>query len=63
MKSGVTIASGVDLGQQDVNELRKRSVPQALINKLKPYLGLTTPTAVARAGLKPENLRLTLKVT
>lgn len=37
-KSGVTIGSGFDLGQHNVYDLKRMGIPDALINKLKPYL-------------------------
>lgn len=37
-QSGVTIASGFDLGQRNVNDLK--GLPEDLVTKLKPYLGL-----------------------
>lgn len=37
-KSGVTIATGFDLGARNVNDLA--GLPQALIKKLTPYLGI-----------------------
>lgn len=43
--SGVTIGTGVDLGQQDPAEYSKRlkafGAQQTLIDKLEPYMGLT----------------------
>lgn len=38
--SGVTIASGFDLGQHDVNYLLKIELSPRLIEKLMPYMGL-----------------------
>ena len=46
-KSGVTIASGLDLGARSVNDLK--GLPENIITKLKPFLGLTGDKAVARA--------------
>ncbi|MDD2966621.1 MAG: pesticin C-terminus-like muramidase [Desulfovibrionaceae bacterium] len=37
--SGVTIATGVDLGQTDMNTLRSNGVPLGIINPLIPYIG------------------------
>jgi hypothetical protein len=39
-KSGVTIASGFDLGQRNETDLRVLGFPTTLIAKFKPYLGL-----------------------
>jgi hypothetical protein len=38
-QSGVTIATGFDLGQRNENDLIALNLPQSLIDKLKPYLG------------------------
>jgi LysM repeat protein len=38
-KSGVTIATGFDLGARDVADLKGLGFPQALIDKLSKYLG------------------------
>lgn len=43
--SGATVGGGVDLGQQSEDGLRKRGVPEALIAKLRPYLGLRREAA------------------
>ena len=62
-ESGVTIASGVDLGQQSEAGLKRKGVtgnPQFWA-KLRPYLGLSTRQAVKKAGLNPEDLKLTLQ--
>ena len=40
-KSGVTIATGFDLGQRNEADLTKLGLSAALIVKLKPYLGKT----------------------
>lgn len=39
-KSGVTIATGFDLGQRNEHDLKTLKLDTALIAKLKPYLGL-----------------------
>lgn len=48
-KSGVTIATGVDLGQRTAEEIRAwfPSAYEVLINTLTPYAGLTGDAAVA----------------
>ena len=38
-QSGVTIATGFDLGARNVNDLQNLGLPQALIEKLSRYLG------------------------
>ena len=49
-KSGVTIATGFDLGQRDENDLKLLKLDALLIAKLKPYLG--TKSASAQSLLK-----------
>jgi hypothetical protein len=44
--SGVTIATGVDLGQTDEDSLRGYGVSESLIRKVSPYLGLTSKRAI-----------------
>ena len=44
-KSGVTIATGFDLGQRNEADLKGLGLSQALITKFKPYLGLKATTA------------------
>lgn len=38
-KSGVTIGTGVDLGQMAEGDLERLNLPTALKEKLRPYLG------------------------
>ncbi len=45
-KSGVTIATGFDLGQRNETDLKNLKLPKTLIDKLKPYLGLTKENAI-----------------
>ena len=45
--SGVTIATGFDLGQRNKKDLRLLSLSSPLIKKLEPYLGLTGSDAVS----------------
>lgn len=54
-KSGVTIASGFDLGQHSVKEIQ--ALVPALADRLTPYAGLTR--AEAQAKLKEQPLKLT----
>ena len=51
--SGVTIATGVDLGQTDANTLRGYGVTESLIEKLSPYLGLKTKQAIYKLHNAP----------
>lgn len=46
-KSGVTIATGFDLGQRNEDDLRALKLDQALITQLRPYLGMTGANAQA----------------
>ncbi len=39
-KSGVTIATGFDLGQRNESDLKSLGISAALITKFKPYLGM-----------------------
>lgn len=45
--SGVTVGTGVDLGQTDADTLRGMGVADALIRRLRPYLGQRKEDAVA----------------
>jgi GH24 family phage-related lysozyme (muramidase) len=53
-QSGVTIATGVDLGQQ--TEKGFAGLPAALLDKLRPYLGLKRGAAKAALIHKPLEL-------
>ncbi len=55
--SGVTIGTGFDLGMRDAAELRRMGIPQAMITRLTPYLGLQG--ANAQAALNRNALVLT----
>ena len=45
--SGVTVGAGLDLGQRaSVEELRQMGLPESLVIKLKPYLGLQKEAAL-----------------
>lgn len=67
-KSGVTVGSGVDLGQQSTASLATLKLSSELVAKLKPYLGLKQEAAVAalkKAPLvltKPETHELDLAI-
>lgn len=54
--SGVTIGSGVDLGQQSVSSLAAMMLPASLYMKLKPYLGLKKEAAVTALAKTPLTL-------
>lgn len=52
-KSGVTVATGFDLGARSEADLRRLGFTPILINKLKPYLGLQKLEAVKFLNTKP----------
>jgi hypothetical protein len=54
--SGVTVATGIDLGQRTKTELESLGVEKELIEKVSPYLGLRD--ADARKALKEKPLEL-----
>ena len=45
-QSGVTIASGIDLGQRSAAEIGAMTIPQELKDKLTPYAGFRQQAAV-----------------
>lgn len=51
--SGVTIATGCDLGQTDVPTLRAYGLSDAVVNSLIPYIGLKTSRAIAKLAQLP----------
>ena len=55
-KSGVTIATGFDLGQRSESDLQQLQLGASLMAKLKPYLGLKG--AAAQAALKQTPLSI-----
>lgn len=55
--SGVTVATGVDLGQRAARDIARFDLPEALTAKLSPYAGATGPAAEALLRRRP--LRLT----
>jgi len=46
--SGVTIATGFDIGQHNQFELNKLDLPQAIKDKLKPFIGLKRAPAAKK---------------
>lgn len=52
-KSGVTVATGFDLGARNEQDLKKLSFTPTLINKLKPYLGMKSTVAMNFVRAKP----------
>ena len=51
--SGVTIATGCDMGQTDVPSLKGYGVSDPLVEKLKPYIGLKRAAAIAKLAKYP----------
>ena len=51
--SGVTIGTGVDLGQTDAESLRGYGVSEDLIRKFEPYLGLSSKRAIYKLSSHP----------
>ena len=56
-QSGVTIATGFDLGQHNKQELQNMELPNNIIQKLEPYLGLQLKDA--ENALKKQELTIT----
>lgn len=54
--SGVTIGTGVDLGQNSVSELRERHIPEPLITRFRPYLGKSKMAAIYALESAPLSL-------
>ncbi|AZC16204.1 MULTISPECIES: pesticin C-terminus-like muramidase [Pseudomonas] len=52
-KSGVTIATGFDLGQRKLADLQALKLPADLVRRLSPYLFLTTVDAQAALDENP----------
>lgn len=52
-KSGVTIATGFDLGQRNEADLKKLGLSTGVISKLKPYLGKKGKDAQTALTSKP----------
>jgi hypothetical protein len=58
-KSGVTVATGFDLGGRDAKGLKAQKLPDTLIAKLEPYLGQTGKDA--ESFLKGQPLKIDKK--
>lgn len=52
-QSGVTIATGFDLGARNEADLRRLRLPQSLVSKLSPYLGLKRWRALSELQGRP----------
>lgn len=55
-QSGVTIGSGFDLGARNVNDLISMGLPESLVEKFTPYLGLKKYEAVNKLKALPLSL-------
>ena len=55
-KSGVTVGTGIDLGQRDRAEITNTFIPDALKRKLMPYVGLKGQKAANALVAKPLTL-------
>ncbi len=51
--SGVTIATGADLGQTDADTLRAAGVSDGIVNALRPYIGLRRDAALRKLHALP----------
>ena len=51
--SGVTIATGCDLGQTDTDTLHAYGLPAGIINQLRPYIGLRKSDALRKLADMP----------
>ena len=51
--SGVTIATGCDLGQTDTDTLHAYGLPSGIINQLRPYIGLRKADALRKLADMP----------
>lgn len=54
--SGVTVGTGLDLGQQSESDLRRMGLPDALLARFRPCLGKRTAEAVAALAAAPLTL-------
>lgn len=52
-QSGVTVGTGVDIGQMSVTDIENLDISQALKTKLEPYAGFTGQNAVAYLANNP----------
>ena len=55
-QSGVTVGSGVDLGQWSKKQFEDLGVPESTINKLLPYFGIRKQAAIDLLALNPLEL-------
>jgi hypothetical protein len=52
-KSGVTIASGVDLGQRSASDWQRLAIHEATLEMIRPYCGVKGDAAVALLNERP----------
>ena len=52
-RSGVTVGYGFDLGQHSETDLQRLGLPDELIKRFRPYLGVTGQTALALNAEQP----------
>ncbi|RTZ18092.1 type VI secretion system tip protein VgrG [Vibrio aquaticus] len=52
-QSGVTIATGFDLGARSVTDLKNLGLPEDLINRFSPYVGLKNQPAIEKLNALP----------
>lgn len=55
-KSGATVGAGIDLGQWSEAQLRQRRVPDAIIEQVRPYLGVRGHEAIEILQHRPLNM-------
>lgn len=58
-KSGVTIATGFDLGARNEDDLRRLGIQGSLLKKLTPYLGLKKHDAARKLEKSPLSISTT----
>ena len=58
-KSGVTVATGFDLGARNEDDLRRLGIQGALLGKLAPYLGLKKHEAAKKLEKSPLSISTT----
>lgn len=54
--SGVTVGTGLDLGQQSADGLERMGIPHELLGKLLPYVGLRKEAAASKLKEAPLSL-------
>lgn len=54
--SGVTVGTGLDLGQQSLSGLQRMGIPAHILDRLRPYIGLKKSAAVQALAAHPLTL-------